>query len=438
MADPAKLRKLSELDEKGLRENVLVPLLTRLGYKAPMIYHGPQERGKDIITFTHDLLDKREYLAVVAKVVDLSGSVSSSRGLREVLHQVQQCFDTPYEDLFGMARVSIDRVWIVTSRRVLSGAESSIFSTLEKTNLTKLVRCISGAQLADLIDEHYPAFWDDSLEPADTLKEQKARLLRFCQDLLGALGGDDSEIRATLNGVLHSYSPPKIAVPPSRTLTRLDPYEIDLDSIPEQYSHEFRLRYGSIRESFIKAKRELYYAMFDVDEIMEHYEDVIDKSDPKEFINSFEEKLGQDYPFSQHSFGRAGDARKAINDLYFGLEDFMKLHVGLKAARRWEWATELVASVSALEPEINSFVQHVEKDEFTLYWPVDHVQSTPVLRLTYAEPDTTDLVFITKHTKNIEPIGKRSSRPITSVDIRNQIQREITEYLWKFAKLASD
>ena len=96
MADPQKLKKLSELDEKGLREDVLLPLLTRLGCKAPTIYHGPQERGKDIITYTDDLLGQREYVAVVAKAVDLSGSVSSSTGLSAVLHQVQQCFDIPY------------------------------------------------------------------------------------------------------------------------------------------------------------------------------------------------------------------------------------------------------------------------------------------------------------------------------------------------------
>ena len=41
MPDPEKLKKLSELDEKSLREDVLLPLLTRLACKAPTIYHGP-------------------------------------------------------------------------------------------------------------------------------------------------------------------------------------------------------------------------------------------------------------------------------------------------------------------------------------------------------------------------------------------------------------
>ena len=448
MANPEKLKKLSELDEKGLREDVLFPLLTRLGCKAPTIYHGPQERGKDIITYTNNLLGQRVDLPPkVRQAVEAHNSlnggmshgiVSSSTGLREVLHQVQQCFDSPYEDLFGMSRVSIDRVWIVTSKRILPGAETSIFSTLEKNNLTKLVRCIAGAQLADLIDENYPAFWDDSLEPADVLREQKARLTRFCEDLLSALGGNQSEIKATLNEVLHSYIPLKVAIPSDRTLTRLAPYRIELDSIPEPYTHEFRLSCGSIREAFVEAKQKLYYAMFDVDEIMENYGEVIDETDPKEFVDAFEEKLSQEYPFSQSFFGRASDANQAIRYLDDGLTEFMELQTGLWAAGRWGWAIALVASVSKLEPDIKSFLQHLEKDEFTLYWPVDDIRSTPVLRLEYTEPKTENLTFITKHTGNIVPLGKKSARPVTAGDITGEVQRESAEYLWKLSRKAMD
>ena len=432
MAEP---EKLSELDEKGLREDVLLPLLTRLGCKAPTICHGPQERGKDIIAYTYDLLGQREHLAVVAKAVDLSGSVSSSKGLREVVHQVQQCFDEPYEDLFGMTRVSIDRVWIVTSKRILSGAETSIFSSLEKNNLRKLIRFISGERLADLLDENYPAFWDQSLEPANVLREQKARLARFCQDLLSALGGNQDEIKATLNAVLHSYSPPKVIIPSDRTLTRLSPYRVELDSIPEPYTYDFQMSgCGSIREAFFAAKQKLYYAMFDVDELMENYGEVIDETDPKKFVDAFQEKLDEKYPFFRRSYGRASDADQAIGHLSDGLTEFMELQTGLKAVGRWEWATALVASVSALEPDIKSFLQHLEKDEFTLYWPVDNIRSTPVLRLEYTEPKTKNLTFITKHTRNIESFGKKSARPVTAVDITVEVQREITEYLWKLTR----
>ncbi len=350
------------------------------------------------------------------------------------MHQVEQCFDIPYEDLFGMTKVSIDRVWIVTSKRILSGAETSIFASLTKNNLAKLIRCISGEQLVDLIDEKYPAFWDDSLEPVDVLREQKARLARFCQDLLGALGGKQSEIIATINQVLHSYVPPTIAIPPDRTLTRLAPYRIDVDSISEPYAYEFKLSCGSIREAFVEAKQKLYYAMFDVDDVMENYEEAIDETDPKEFVDTFRETLRQDYPFFQSYGQRALDADRAIEYLDDGLREFMELQKGLKAAGRWEWAVELVNSVSALEPDIWSFLQHLEKEEFTLYWSVGDVRSTPVIRVEYKEPETTDVTFITKHARNVAPSGETDAQPVTAQDITSEVQRKITEYLWSLVR----
>ena len=431
MSDPEKLQKLSELDENRLRENVLLPLLTRLGYKAPTIYHGPQERGKDIITYTHDLLGQREYLAIVAKSVDLSGSVSSSKGLREVLHQLEQCFDIPYEDLFGMTKVSIDRAWVVTSKRILSGAESSIFATLEKRNLSKLIRFISREQLAHLIDDKYPAFWNDSLEPVDVLREQNERLIRFCRDLLSALGGSQSEIKATINEVLHSYDTPRVVIPPDRTLTRLAPYQVELDSISEPYTYEFEsYSCGSIRDTFFEAKQQLYYATFDLDELMENYEEVIGENDPKQFVNSFLEKLSEYYPFSGY-FGVAEKLQQTIGYLDEALTEFTEHETRLKAAGRWEWAVGVVASISDVEPDIQSFLQHLDKDEFTLYWSVGGYRSKPKLRLEYTKPRTKGIIFMTKHTRNVERIGKKRTRPVTDRDIIRAVRREIKHYLDK-------
>ena len=430
MADMNKLEKLRQLNEKGLREEVLLPLLTRLGYSAPTIYHGSQERGKDIITYRDHPLGHREYLAVVAKSVDLNGSVSSSAGFREVIHQVEQCFDTPYEDLFGMTKIHIDRVWVVTSKRILSGAAESILDSLMKNNLAKLIHCVSAEQLVRLIDEKYPAFWDDTLEPVDVLREQNARLARFCRDLLGALGGDKVEVKATINEVLYSYVPPRIAMPPDRTLTRVAPYRVEIDSITESYAHEFKLSCGSIRAAFVEAKQKLYYAMFEVDEIMENYEQSIDETDPRKFVDMFRDKLCEDFPFFQSYGRRAHDVGRVIEYLDDGLREYMELQTDLKAAGRWEWATALVASVSALENEIKSFLEHLEKDDFTLYWPVADVGSTPVLRLEYTRPETATITFVTNHKRTIVRSGKKDPRPVNVLDVMAEIRGEITEHLW--------
>ena len=66
MDKKAKLQSLQTLDEAHLREDVLVPLLGRLDYKAVHVYHGTREYGKDIVCFDFDKLGIRRFLAVVA------------------------------------------------------------------------------------------------------------------------------------------------------------------------------------------------------------------------------------------------------------------------------------------------------------------------------------------------------------------------------------
>ena len=88
-----KLEVLRHLTESDLRRDVIIPLLGRMDFRAVSEYHGPREHGKDIVCFTIDKLGQRRYLAVVAKTSDLSGAVSSSDGLMEVLHQTEQCFN---------------------------------------------------------------------------------------------------------------------------------------------------------------------------------------------------------------------------------------------------------------------------------------------------------------------------------------------------------
>jgi hypothetical protein len=433
MEPNSKMDQLLKLDEKALRESVLVPLLTRMGFKAVTIYHGPRERGKDIICFDFDRLGNREYFAVVAKVTDLDGSVSTSNNLREAVYQVEQCFDIPYQDLFGMTRVVIDRVWIITSGRIKSGAEESVYSHLEKQNLSRVVRFIARQQLLQLIDEHYPEYWNLSLEPIHVVREQKSRLIRFCSQILQRLGGSQSDIEITMNQVINSYYPPSVPSAPDKTLTRLGPYSVEIDSITPVYAHDFFVPgYGSIRSRFFKAKKALYYAMFDVDEIMSHYEEVIKQTDPKEFLSAFEEKLSEDYPFWKAWTGSAHDARRELEYLDEALRDLDELQDNLRTMGRLEWATSLVDSVGALEPEIASFLNHVDNETFSLCWRIEEDNGQARLRLLY-EPDNSapQHTFMTEHKKQVEfqVFQERRTRSITVEEILSSAHKKIREFI---------
>lgn len=440
MVESAKLKKLAGLSEKALRETVLVPLLTRIGYQAVTLRHGCRERGKDIICFKEDQLGGREYLAVVAKAVDLNGSVSSSEGLREVLHQINQCFDIPDEDLFGMRKISIDRVWVVTSKSIVSGAEDSIFESLKKSNLNKVTRFMSGQRLAELIDEYFPAYWDASLEPVDILREQKARLLHFCRQILVGLGGREPDVGNTLNQVIHGYSLPLVTYPATRELVRISPYDVQIDTIPEQYSHDFHLNAcGSLRETFFKTKQNMYYAMFDVQEVIDHYEDVMKKTDPEEFVKEYNSTLAKDRPFDRSSWGEAGAAVTGVDAIEQGIQELRELQERLKEVGKLEWATALVDSVAKLEPQISSFLDHLEKETFSLFWQIEEeAEAKPAIQFVYEteqpSPTRKQTVFRTEHFHLVEEWSKyqtRQKRRITAKDVEATVQEKIREHLDK-------
>jgi hypothetical protein len=429
-----KQKSISELSEKALRESVLLPLLSNMGFRAPTINHGPNERGKDIVAIDVNRMGKREYLAVVAKATDLDGSVSSSNSLREVLHQVEQCFDNSYGSPYDMRNITMDRVWVVTSGRIVPGAADSVFESLKKHNLDKLVQLIDQAQLIELIDKHFSEYWDQSEETVDGVREQKERLLRFTRELLRSLGGGDSDIKETLNAVLHSYMPPSVAIPTDRSLTRLSPYRVEIDKISDKYAHGLWAdSCGLISDAFLEAKEEVFHAMFDVEEIVDHYEKVIEKQDPHEFLGEFDASLCEDYPFWHASFGSAARAVHNLDYLRDGLQEIDDLLEKLEKRGKKKWALALLDSVAALKPDIDEFLQNADEDqeEFRLQWQIVTKKQGPFVRLVHGKrqsPEAT--IILTRHKRTVESYtrGINKRRTITTKDVMIEVYAGLKKY----------
>jgi hypothetical protein len=143
--------------------------------------------------------------------------------------------------------------------------------------------------------------------------------------------------------------------------------------------------------------------MFDVDEIINNYEEVIKKTDPKDFVSEFNHTLSKDYPFWNASFGNPSDAFDEVQDLEDGLNEIDYLKECLEKIDKLEWAKNLVDSVSLLENEINSFLDHLEKNEFSLCWQIDSTKSKPSVRLLYGtQHQYIDGSFVTEHKKEID------------------------------------
>lgn len=159
MMSNERIDYLLNLSEEQLRNVVLIPLLTQMGFEDVIEYHGAVEKGKDLICRFPDMLGVTRYVGVVVKRTDIHGAVSQAGNAGEVLLQIQQTFDEPYTDIFDLKEVVIDECWVVTSGIVKPTAVESIQGTLKKSNLNKLVRFIDQRKLCNLIDRHLPGFW---------------------------------------------------------------------------------------------------------------------------------------------------------------------------------------------------------------------------------------------------------------------------------------
>jgi len=426
-----KLSKLSSLSEQSLREQLLVPLMSRMGFKSVMLNHGSLERGKDIVCFDINRLGEREYIAVVAKATDLDGNVSSPNSLQALVHQIEQCFDVEYCDLFGKKRITMDRVFVVTSRRITNGAQETVFGRLEKSNLSKMVNFVSGAQLAALLDEHFPAYWDATAEPIEVLREHRERLLQFARTLLASLGANLSSLDATLNEVMASPVPVRIAAPPDRTISHLSPNGVEIDKIAPEHAHNFCPRYSSrsIHDTFHHAKRYLMFSMTEVEEMIERYEKVVVIEDPAEFMKQFEVELEKRYDFSRLPFDWVSKAMKALGELEDGLRDVEPLRQRLHQIGKLEWAASVVDSLPALAQEIEAFLGEVDQDSFTLHWQIETKDERGKLGLLYGQDATArEDSFTTSHTRLIESFLGDETRLITSEDVMSDVLYRVREH----------
>lgn len=430
-----KLSALQALDERSVRERVIVPLLGRMGLHAAQVYHGPREYGKDVICFDYNRLGGRTYLGVVVKIEGLSGSVSAPTCLREVLYQAERCFDVPYHNLYDMNEITMDQVWIVTTGKIVPGAADSIAEYLRKSNLAKLVRFVSGEQLVDLLNQHYPAFWNREIESIEAIREQRDRVVAFLKKLLISLQANPDEVRAIAENLLDSQYPPAIRYNESITLSGLSPYSIELVDMPDIYRHAiYSDECGIIHDQFRAARKELASAMREIEEVSFKYDEVVKQNDPARFVEAFKDELADEYPFWKATTGTVRDAIKAIQSLEQGLRDVEALLEILRSKGKLEWALQLFDSVMQHEAEVERFIPTVQTDQFSLHWPVTLVGGKETVTLSFAPQEAVqETVFVTTH-KRMVSAGlnwnrERSERLVKAREVLDAVLWEVRKYI---------
>lgn len=142
---------LRELDEKALRERVLPALLHELEVFEIRPRHGPREEGKDLIGWRRSPLDTRDWVGFVVKAGNLNAQVTSTAGIRAVLHQVEQVLDHEITDPLSSAQSVVRECWVVTNGDIPGYALDEVAFTLRRHHLEKAVRWIDVTTLTRLL-----------------------------------------------------------------------------------------------------------------------------------------------------------------------------------------------------------------------------------------------------------------------------------------------
>lgn len=358
-----KKQILNNLKETELRQDLIIPLLSKMGFNAPLEYHGPNEKGKDIICFYYDKLNEQRFLAVVAKSGDLTGNAATNTGLMNVVTQVQQAFDNPYEDLYNMRQIFINEVWVVTSGKIVAGAQESVINSLRKSNLDKQIRIIGDDRLITLIDKYFNTYWNSNLETKESVIIQRDRLLSFVEGLLQTNNVPKDIISSVKSSILYSNLDPRISKNiDGLHISYVSPFSIELAKIDLDYDDYIVSKvYGTTSSIFFEAKRKLTSSFYDIEETIELADKISKMTNPWEFVLE-SNNLKRDYPFEK-SYGNASKFIDLIHDMEEGLNELKYFKSFLKFKDKLEWARELTKSIVRLQPEIENYLANCNEEQ---------------------------------------------------------------------------
>lgn len=175
MKDHQKTKILAIKDEVNELHPLLNILLKRLPNVVRSEYtHGTTEWGADFVfSRPHPVLKHEQYVAVIAKVGKIAQDLSS------IDRQIEECgYPRPF--LGGKQKIRIDEIWVVTTDNITKGAQDKIYDKYKAMNIS----FVSGEQLVELINNYYPAYWEDtSLLTGEYLSLISAKNIELDQQL---------------------------------------------------------------------------------------------------------------------------------------------------------------------------------------------------------------------------------------------------------------
>lgn len=148
-----KIKKIRELTSEVKQ---LHPLLNDLLFKLPNVSrveytHGQNEMGADFVVALRDeTLDMEEYAGLIVK----SGDIRQDHESLE--RQIKEC-SVPRTVDGGKKKIYLNQIWIVSNGSISENAKNKIYEGYKSKN----IKFIWDEILLNLVEKHYPEFWED-------------------------------------------------------------------------------------------------------------------------------------------------------------------------------------------------------------------------------------------------------------------------------------
>jgi hypothetical protein len=422
-----KKELIQSLNEADLREKVLIPLFSKMGFIDPILHHHSNEKGKDIILKEFDTKFKKTlYLAVVVKAGNVTGSASGNSNYFTLINQIKQSLNEPYKHIYELKEVIIDQVIIVISGKFLPTSLESIYSTLKSERLDKAIRePIDIGKLIGLIDEYFSEYWEEYKNEQKSLLDQRNNLLNNLSKLSKVLFPEFKDQELFLNKV--SKSEYDIDLLPYKSLVKyianVGYKKISIDEIDEFYTDSTILNnYGDIKKQFFEIKENTKKVLYEIDEVVEILKSILNEKNPEKLV-----ELAMDLDY--HTGRGYGGGR-----LYFSTNDIECQEDFGYTLREYREKKELLIENNILDfyklivdkissettKELISFFNEHTKDETSIWLGLKikiDLQKRELLELNYykfeekpkiLEEDT----FIGSTTREIERISKSNNSEI--------------------------
>ena len=308
-----------------MRQAVLIPLLSKMGFIDPIHHHHQNEKGKDIVCKEYDqVFKKTKYIAVVVKKGNITGSSSSTDGYFAVINQIRQSLNEPYKHIYELREINIDQCLLVASGKFLATSLESIYGTLKQERLDKAIRdTIDIDKLVSLIDDHFPEYWDEYETEKEFLVNQRNVLLNNVAKIIKLIIPDLSDQKKALRIISSTDTDLELFKfsPLNKFSAHLSCKELSIDEIDYYYTDNIVNHYSDIKDEIYSIKKKAQSILTDLDEVAFILEDILKAEDPLKIIEYCNDLGSYVNGYGRIDVGGETDLHRQ-DDFYYGIMSY--------------------------------------------------------------------------------------------------------------------